>query len=216
MPLVPLKCFLSFFLSFFPPFLLIRAWPIYFFFSFLQVIRVGMFELHCDELIRALAKRAEGLRAKLLQRMSKEHQSLNKRWADIRMTRIPRKQIYSTECVAMVTLATVFIHRLCDEYEKIAEKALTSPANTEHLMELKVLNHRKSFNYRVQSVILKVSHWLVMRLLYKRTQLSWKLIDCPKKWVFFTANSVTCWLLFRFQCWNNVFVFFICRTTLNK
>ena len=38
-----------------------------------------MFELHCDELIRALAKRAEGLRAKLLQRMSKEHQSLNKR-----------------------------------------------------------------------------------------------------------------------------------------
>ena len=28
--------------------------------------------------------------------------------------------------------------RLCEEYEKIAEKALTSPANTEHLMELKV------------------------------------------------------------------------------
>ncbi|KXJ28065.1 dynein heavy chain 7, axonemal [Exaiptasia diaphana] len=70
-----------------------------------KVIRVGMFELHCDELIRALAKRADGLRTKLLQRMSIEHQTLNK--------------------------------KLCEEYEKIAEKALTSPANTEHLMELK-------------------------------------------------------------------------------
>ncbi|EDO45806.1 predicted protein [Nematostella vectensis] len=70
-----------------------------------KVIRVGMFELHCDELIRALAKRGDGLRTKLLQRMSKDHQVLNK--------------------------------MLCEEYEKIAEKALTSPANTEHLMELK-------------------------------------------------------------------------------
>nr|XP_058956956.1 dynein axonemal heavy chain 7-like [Pocillopora verrucosa] len=70
-----------------------------------KVTRVGMFELHCDELIRALAKRADGLRTKLLQRMSKDHQVLNK--------------------------------RLSEEYEKIAEKALTSPANTEHLMELK-------------------------------------------------------------------------------
>ncbi|CAB4002499.1 dynein heavy chain 7, axonemal-like, partial [Paramuricea clavata] len=69
-----------------------------------KIIQVGMFELHCDELIRGLAKRADGLRSKLLQRMIKDHQVLNK--------------------------------RLCDEYEKIAEKALTSPANTEHLMEL--------------------------------------------------------------------------------
>lgn len=30
------------------------------------------------------------------------------------------------------------LFRLCDEYEKIAEKALTSPANTEHMMELMV------------------------------------------------------------------------------
>ncbi|XP_020612940.1 dynein heavy chain 7, axonemal-like [Orbicella faveolata] len=44
-----------------------------------KVTRVGMFELHCDELIRALAKRADGLRTKLLQRMSKDHQLLNKR-----------------------------------------------------------------------------------------------------------------------------------------
>ncbi|XP_028408947.1 dynein heavy chain 7, axonemal-like [Dendronephthya gigantea] len=69
-----------------------------------KIIQVGMFELHCDELIRGLAKRADSLRSKLLQRMIKDHQVLNK--------------------------------RLCDEYEKIAEKALTSPANTEHLMEL--------------------------------------------------------------------------------
>ena len=39
-----------------------------------------MFELHCDELIRALAKRADSLRTKLLQRMSKDHQVLNKRY----------------------------------------------------------------------------------------------------------------------------------------
>lgn len=29
-------------------------------------------------------------------------------------------------------------NRLCAEYEKIAEKALMTPTNTEHLMELKV------------------------------------------------------------------------------
>ena len=40
-----------------------------------------MFELHCDELIRALAKRADSLRTKLLQRMSKDHQLLNKRYS---------------------------------------------------------------------------------------------------------------------------------------
>ena len=39
-----------------------------------------MFELHCDELIRGLAKRADGLRSKLLQRMIKDHQVLNKRY----------------------------------------------------------------------------------------------------------------------------------------
>lgn len=30
-----------------------------------------------------------------------------------------------------------FSFRLCDDYEQIAEKALTTPSNTEHLMELK-------------------------------------------------------------------------------
>lgn len=40
----------------------------------------------------------------------------------------------------MLTIFTFNFTRLCEEYEKIAEKALTSPANTEHLMELKVTN----------------------------------------------------------------------------
>ncbi|RDD45105.1 Dynein heavy chain 7, axonemal, partial [Trichoplax sp. H2] len=70
-----------------------------------RVIRLGMFELHCDEAIRSLSKRAESLSTRLLRTMSDKHQELNK--------------------------------KLCAEYEKIAEKALMSPTNTEHLMELK-------------------------------------------------------------------------------
>ena len=38
----------------------------------------------------------------------------------------------------VVFIVVIVFSRLCDEYEKIAEKALTSPANTEHLMELMV------------------------------------------------------------------------------
>lgn len=64
-----------------------------------------MFEIHCDEIIRALTKRAESIRSKLLTKMMQDHQVANK--------------------------------QLCDEYELIAEKALTTPSNTEHLMELK-------------------------------------------------------------------------------
>lgn len=30
--------------------------------------------------------------------------------------------------------------RLCDEFERISEKALTAPSNTQELMELKVLS----------------------------------------------------------------------------
>ncbi|XP_033628553.1 dynein heavy chain 7, axonemal-like isoform X2 [Asterias rubens] len=69
-----------------------------------KVIRLGMFELHCDELIRALAKRAETLSGRLLARMNMDHAEANR--------------------------------KLCDEYEAIAEKALTTPPNTEKLMEL--------------------------------------------------------------------------------
>ena len=64
-----------------------------------------MFEIHCDELIRGISKRAENIRSKLLMKMMKDHHLSNK--------------------------------TLCDEYEVIAEKALTAPENTEHLMELK-------------------------------------------------------------------------------
>nr|XP_032821318.1 dynein heavy chain 7, axonemal isoform X2 [Petromyzon marinus] len=69
------------------------------------VVRLGMFELHCDELVAALAKRAENLGSRLLGRMSQEHQK--------------------------------FIQRLCEEFESIAEKALSTPINTKALMELK-------------------------------------------------------------------------------
>ena len=70
-----------------------------------KVVRVGMFELHCDELIRSLAKRSENLMNKLLDRMLSEHFEYNK--------------------------------KLCAEFESIAEKCLTTPSNTAHLMELK-------------------------------------------------------------------------------
>ncbi|KAM8934175.1 dynein axonemal heavy chain 7 [Pelodytes ibericus] len=70
-----------------------------------KFIRLGMFELHCDELIRALAKRSETICGKLVAKLFKDHQKTNK--------------------------------KLCDEFEKIAEKALSTPPNTKELMELK-------------------------------------------------------------------------------
>ncbi|KAM9123015.1 dynein axonemal heavy chain 7 [Pangshura tecta] len=70
-----------------------------------KYIRLGMFELHCDELIRALAKRADAIFGKIVAKMFKDHQDINL--------------------------------RLCDEFEKISEKALTTPSNTQELMELK-------------------------------------------------------------------------------
>ncbi|XP_073402803.1 dynein axonemal heavy chain 7 [Dendrobates tinctorius] len=70
-----------------------------------KIIRLGMFELHCDELIRALTKRTEAICGKLVGKMFKDHQESNR--------------------------------RLCDEFEKIAEKALSTPPNTQELMELK-------------------------------------------------------------------------------
>jgi dynein heavy chain len=43
-----------------------------------KIIRVGMFELHCDELVKALSKRAENCMNKLLEKMSKDHFDINK------------------------------------------------------------------------------------------------------------------------------------------
>ncbi|KAJ1187209.1 hypothetical protein NDU88_003988 [Pleurodeles waltl] len=70
-----------------------------------KYIRLGMFELHCDELIRSLAKRSEALCGKLIDKMFQDHQEANR--------------------------------KLCEEFEKIAEKALSTPPNTQELMELK-------------------------------------------------------------------------------
>ncbi|XP_052080869.1 dynein axonemal heavy chain 7-like isoform X1 [Mytilus californianus] len=71
-----------------------------------KIVRLGMFEVNCEELIRTLTKRAEALCQKLLSKMLTDHKEANE--------------------------------RLKKEYEEIAQKALTTPANTEQLMELKV------------------------------------------------------------------------------
>ncbi|KAM8901115.1 dynein axonemal heavy chain 7 [Lycaon pictus] len=70
-----------------------------------KTVRLGMFEMHCEELIRALVKRAEIVCGKLIAKMFRDHQEVNT--------------------------------RLCDEFEKIAEKALSTPPNTAELMEMK-------------------------------------------------------------------------------
>ncbi|KAM9628836.1 dynein axonemal heavy chain 7 [Morphnus guianensis] len=70
-----------------------------------KYLRLGMFELHCDELISALVKRADNICEKVISKMFKDHQDVNA--------------------------------RLCDEFERISEKALTTPSNTQELMELK-------------------------------------------------------------------------------
>lgn len=68
-------------------------------------LRLGLFELHCDDLISALGKRAENIREKVISKMLDDLQDINM--------------------------------RLCDGYEKISEKALSLPANTQELMQLK-------------------------------------------------------------------------------
>lgn len=42
-------------------------------------MRLGMFEVHCDDLIRSLAKRSEALCQKLLGKMSEDHKEANKK-----------------------------------------------------------------------------------------------------------------------------------------
>ncbi|XP_069790705.1 dynein axonemal heavy chain 7 isoform X4 [Narcine bancroftii] len=100
-----------------------------------KVVRLGMFEVHCDELIRALVRRAEALCEKLLNRISKHHQDANK--------------------------------ALCLEFEKIAEKALTTPPNTETLMELKAF---------VQKVEVKDMAELELKLIEAKNRLAF-LVD---------------------------------------
>ena len=47
-----------------------------------KVVRIGMFEVHCDELIRALTRRAENLANMLLTRVQQDHQKMNKSICD--------------------------------------------------------------------------------------------------------------------------------------
>ncbi|GAB1284962.1 Dynein, axonemal, heavy chain 7C [Apodemus speciosus] len=70
-----------------------------------KTVRLGMFEMHCEELIRSLVKRADVICGKLIAKMFRDHQEVNT--------------------------------MLCDEFEKIAEKALSTPPNTAELMEMK-------------------------------------------------------------------------------
>lgn len=43
-----------------------------------RTIRLGMFEVHADDLIRALAKRAEAIADKVLDRILEDHRSINR------------------------------------------------------------------------------------------------------------------------------------------
>ncbi|XP_055253124.1 dynein axonemal heavy chain 7 isoform X8 [Moschus berezovskii] len=70
-----------------------------------KTVRLGMFEVRCEELIRALVKRADVICGKLIAKMFRDHQEVNT--------------------------------RLCEEFEKISEKALSTPPNTAGLMEMK-------------------------------------------------------------------------------
>ncbi|XP_065736704.1 dynein axonemal heavy chain 7 [Phocoena phocoena] len=70
-----------------------------------KTIRLGMFEMRCEELIRTLVKRADIICGKLIAKMFRDHQEVNT--------------------------------RLCEEFEKISEKALSTPPNTAELMEMK-------------------------------------------------------------------------------
>lgn len=42
-----------------------------------KLVPLGLFELHCDELVRSLSKRAEAICTQLLSRMGQENQKLN-------------------------------------------------------------------------------------------------------------------------------------------
>ncbi|KAM9486845.1 dynein axonemal heavy chain 7-like [Clarias gariepinus] len=48
-------------------------------YDYSKVVRIGMFELHCQELIRVLVNRAEGLREKLVAHLLKDHQTCSKK-----------------------------------------------------------------------------------------------------------------------------------------
>lgn len=46
----------------------------------MQTVRLGMFEIRCEELIRALVKRADVICGKLIAKMFRDHQEVNTRY----------------------------------------------------------------------------------------------------------------------------------------
>lgn len=136
---------------------------------------LGLFELHCDEVLRTLTKRTESICNLFLTRMSHNNQKLNQRWYFLLNTALfprPRDQTPGmclseyffkggyllfnpgavsikrssaylcnycvvTEFNMKATLTVLLSHSLRKEFEVIADKALTTPTNTQHLMELK-------------------------------------------------------------------------------
>ncbi|XP_075248722.1 dynein axonemal heavy chain 7-like isoform X2 [Convolutriloba macropyga] len=74
-------------------------------FGLRKVQRLGMFEIHSSDLIRAMGTRVDTLATRLLQRISRDHMEANR--------------------------------KLCEEFEQIAERALSTPMDTAELMELR-------------------------------------------------------------------------------
>jgi dynein heavy chain len=68
-------------------------------------VNLGMFELHCEDLIQNLNRKTTILRERVMKKMSADHQRENK--------------------------------KLCAEFEEISSMALSTPSNTEELVNLK-------------------------------------------------------------------------------
>ena len=58
-----------------------------------------MFEIHCGDLIAALATRVDSLAARLLQRVSRDHMEANKKWVQVFFCRHFRVVTTSEPCV---------------------------------------------------------------------------------------------------------------------
>ena len=139
---------------------------------YFQLVPLGLFELHCDEIVRSLAKRAEAICQQLFTRMAQENQKLNQEWVHIHTdtyifphsillmvhTRIHLHKFTYIHTHTQSCIFTYYVHayqsiallitifnlpkiilnfRIRKEYEVITDKALTTPTNTQHLMELK-------------------------------------------------------------------------------
>lgn len=80
-------------------------------------VELGMFELHCEDIIATLQRKASILKDKVLKKMAEDHQEKNK--------------------------------ALCGEFEEVSTTALSSPSNTEELVELKEKVHH------IKTIVLK-------------------------------------------------------------